>query len=108
MNQIHQTKYNKPDTTTFVQLSNIFINYIMIMMRFNDGDRRLCYKLIYCYCISFVESLLLYLSVILSGSVFCNIIQASKQYFNNLHLIYKSDSNQNTIDRCIEKQLILG
>ena len=69
----------------FIQPLHIFINCIVIKIGFNTGNDKSYYKVIYCYCLSFMYSIMMYLSIQRSESIIYIIFEWIKQHFNNLN-----------------------
>ena len=57
----------------------------MIVIGFNDDDCRSHHKFIYGYCLLFIDSIMIYLSIKPSQSIICIIFQWIKEYFSNLN-----------------------
>ena len=96
--------------TISIQLSDIFINCIVIMIEFNDGYCWSYYKVIYFSCLLFIHSLMIYLSITSSELIFYSTNRWVKQYFINLNdkcdvIQSQNGKNINLMDICIVHQL---
>ena len=65
----------------FVDVLNIFVNHIVIIMGFNNDE----YDIIYCNCLSCIDSIMIFVLIAISEMIICIGFQLIKQYFNDLN-----------------------
>ena len=83
------------DIMLFIMMfdNDFMVNYIFIIV--NDCDYRLWYKFIYGCCLSFIYSMMIYLSIKLSQSIICITFELIKLYFNSLDDICDRYNSEN-------------